>query len=193
MSNKINKIEIGCKGSRTILHSKLKPFQGSLKEMSKLSAEKLKASILKYGWRFPVFVWNDGKTDWIHDGHGRLLVLAELLKEGYTIDALPVVDIHAKDRKEAAELLLAVNSKYQTVTEEGLYQFMHEMELKMEDLTAFDLPDIDMEQFEAGYFGDKESKETEKNVQEEIKCPNCGVVLNAEYSYHPHRTRQTTW
>ena len=152
MSNKINKIEIGCKGSRTILHSKLKPFQGSLKEMSKLSAEKLKASILKYGWRFPVFVWNDGKTDWIHDGHGRLLVLAELLKEGYTIDALPVVDIHAKDRKEAAELLLAVNSKYQTITEEGLYQFMHEMDLKMEDLTVFDLPDIDMEQFEAGYF-----------------------------------------
>src|SRR4030066_1166258 len=182
MSNKCNKIDIGCKGSRTILHSKLKPFQGSLKEMSKLSAEKLKASILKYGWRFPVFVWNDGKTDWIHDGPGRLLVLAELLKEGYTIDALPLVHIHAKDRKEAAELLLAVNSKYQTVTEEGLYQFMHEMELKMEDLTAFDLPDIDMEQFEAGYFEEENStgsEESEQNVQEEIKCPNCGVVLNA--------------
>lgn len=169
------KININCTGTRTVNVADLKPFQGDLKEMSAESAGKLKASILKYGWRFPVFVWRDGKTDWIHDGHGRVIVLEKMLKEGYVIDDLPVVDIQAKDRKEAAELLLAVNSKYQTITDEGLHQFMVDMELDMEDLTAFDLPDIDMEGFSLDNSPASNETTTE---QEDKKCPNCGILLN---------------
>ena len=119
--------------------------------MQPAEAEKLKASILRYGWVAPVFVWNKNE---ILDGHGRLLVLGELLKEGYTIGDLPVVDIEARTKKEAAEILLAINSKYQTITDEGLYQFMNEMDLGIEDLAIFELPDIDFKEFESEFFSE---------------------------------------
>ena len=144
-------IAIKCKGSRYISHSELKTFQGNLKEMTKDSARKLRASILNHGWVAPVFIWNGNE---ILDGHGRLLVLAELLKEGYKIGALPVVDIEAKTKKEAAEILLAINSKYQSVTGEGLYEFMAVMDLSMDDLADIDLPDIDMKEFNNNFFED---------------------------------------
>ena len=116
MKRNNKQIPIRCKGNRYLPFDKLKNFQGSLKEMSEANAGKLKASILKYGWVAPVFVWGG---DYILDGHGRLLVLGELLKDGYTIGELPVVDIEAQTKKEAAEILLAINSKYQTITDEG--------------------------------------------------------------------------
>lgn len=143
------KIEIKCKGNRYLSYLKLKTFQGSLKEMSKESAGKLRQLILKHGWIAPIFVWDKNQ---ILDGHGRLLVLGELLKEGYSIAELPIVDIEAKTKKEAAQILLAINSKYQTITDDGLYEFMNEMDLKFEDLQAFELPDINLDKFEAEFF-----------------------------------------
>ncbi len=64
---------------------------------------------MKYGWIAPIFIWN---KNYILDGHGRLLILEQLLKEGYIINDLPIVDIEAKTKKEAAQILLAINSKY---------------------------------------------------------------------------------
>ena len=154
-------IPIRCKGNRCLPFDRLKTFQGDLKDMTKANAEKLKASILRYGWVAPVFVWNKNE---ILDGHGRLLVLGHLLNEGYTIGDLPVVDIEAQTKKEAAEILLAINSKYQTITDEGLYQFMSEMDLKIDDLSIFELPDIDLKDFEADFF----SEGTEAVEEEEI-------------------------
>ena len=170
-------IAIKCKGSRYISHSELKTFQGNLKEMTKDSARKLRASILNHGWVAPVFIWNGNE---ILDGHGRLLVLAELLKEGYTIDALPVVDIEAKTKKEAAEILLAINSKYQSVTEEGLQEFMFNMELGLDDLVNIELPDIDLEHFESNFFSEnsQENKEPEKTYN--CECQKCGKKHNRE-------------
>ncbi len=160
MSMKNNKqIPVRCKGNRYLPYGKLKTFQGDLKEMSEANAGKLKASILKYGWVAPVFVWGG---DYILDGHGRLLVLGELLKDGYTIGDIPIVDIEAQTKKEAAEILLAINSKYQTITDEGLYQFMHDMDLKIEDLAIFELPDIDFKEFEAEFFSEEGEPEEEE-------------------------------
>jgi DNA modification methylase len=127
-------------------------FQGNLKEMSKINAEKLKKSIVKHGWIAPVFTWNGNN---IIDGHGRLLVLGEMLKNGHSIGEIPVVDIQAKDRKEAAEILLSINSHYQKITGDGLYEFMNDMELNLEGLTDFVLPDIDLDRFEAEFFEKK--------------------------------------
>ncbi len=176
--SKSKHIPIRCKGSRTLSYRVLKPFQGNLKEMSKDSADKLRASILKYGWRFPVFVWKEGKTEWVHDGHGRLLVLKSLIAEGYTIDDLPVADIEAKDKREAAELLLALNSHYGRLTEEGLYEFMHDMEIDPAALTAIDLPDIDMSEFLEGYFETPGAEGGEPEKEKAAKtCPSCGYEL----------------
>src|SRR3989304_6287600 len=169
-------IPINCKGNRSIPFSELRTFQGNLKEMSKESAGKLRASILKHGWVAPVFVWD---KDFILDGHGRLLVLAELLKEGYTIKDLPVCDIEATTKKEAAQILLAINSKYQTITDDGLYEFMAAMELDMGDLEEIDLPDIDFEKFGSNFF--TEPPETTDPTPSQIfdcKCSKCGKEHN---------------
>ena len=160
--NKNKNIPIRCEGSRFLNYERLKTFQGDLKEMTKEAAGKLKASILKFGWVAPVFVWNKNE---ILDGHGRLLVLGELLKAGYTIGDLPVVDIEARTKREAAEILLAINSKYQTITDDGLYHFMHEMELGIDELSIFELPDIDLAEFEANFFEDRAEEEEEKPVE----------------------------
>ena len=165
-------IPIKIKGKlRRVSHEKLRPFQGKLKEMSDESAEKLAKSILKHGWRFPIFVWQDKGVEWIHDGHGRLLILQHLIDSGYTIDDLPVVDIEAKDKKEAAELLLAVNSRYQHTTPDGLYEFMTEMDIDIDTLKDYDLPDIDLESFSAEFFDDivpTEDEEEEYKTKFEI-------------------------
>ncbi|MDI6756424.1 MAG: hypothetical protein QME32_00210, partial [Endomicrobiia bacterium] len=167
MMGRGKKIPIRCKGNRYVPRGTLKTFQGNLKELSIINAEKLKASIIEHGWIAPIFIWNENE---ILDGHGRLLVLDELLKEGHTIDDLPVVDIEARTKKQAAKILLAINSKYQTVTEEGLYEFMNEMDLDIKDLAMFELPDIDLERFEAGYF-EKEGETGDDEVPEIPKTP----------------------
>ena len=121
--------------------------------MSKENSQKLKAQILKHGWIAPVFVWKNDKSEEILDGHGRLLILHELIKEGYAIDALPVVDVEAKTKKEAAEILLSINSHYQNITNDGLSEFIKEMGLTLEDLSDIVLPDIDFTEFENEFFG----------------------------------------
>lgn len=146
--NNNKEIQIRCRGSRELSYDKLKTFQGNLKAMTKENCQKLKNSILKYGWCAPVFVW--GK-DWILDGHGRLLVLSELLKDGYSIGHLPIVDIEADTKKQAGEILLAINSKYQTITDQGLYEFMADMEIGVDELGGFAL-DMDLERFGNEYF-----------------------------------------
>ena len=101
----MDEIKITCNGSRYIEIGKLKNFQGNLKELSEKEFEKLRKSILKHGFSFPVFVWKNN----ILDGHQRIFVTNRLLNEGYTIKDIPIVDIDAKDRTEAAEKLLFLN------------------------------------------------------------------------------------
>lgn len=142
---KIKNILIRCKGNRYLPHTKLKTFQGNLKEMSKKNSLKLRAQIIKHGWIVPIFVWKNGKNEEILDGHGRLLVLEDMIKEGYTIDDLPIVDIMAKTKKEAGEILLSINSHYQVITADGFDNFINEMKLSLKDLDNIVLPDINID------------------------------------------------
>ena len=50
-------ILIKCKGTAEIALDKLQDFQGNLKKLKDDEYQKLKSSIIKYGFRFPVFVW----------------------------------------------------------------------------------------------------------------------------------------
>jgi len=151
--NKAKQIPIKCKGNRYLPYHKLKDFQGNLKEMSKENYRKLRALILKHGWIAPVFVWNGNE---MLDGHGRLKVLGELIKEGYTIGDIPIVDIEAKDKQEAAKILLSINSHFQRITDEGLYEFISGVGLQLTDLEAFQLNDIDLGEFKANFFETEE-------------------------------------
>lgn len=88
MSGKI--INVKCKGSRAVSLQKLKTFQGNLVELKQENFDKLKRLLLKYGFRFPVFVWNTK----IIDGHQCLFVLKYLIEnEGYQFPhPIPVCD-----------------------------------------------------------------------------------------------------
>ena len=171
-------IEIRCTGSKTVPYESLKPFQGNLKEMNLDDADKLRAEISERGWIAPVFVWGDQ----IMDGHGRLFVLGQMLEDGYTIDDIPVAEIHAKDETEAAKILLAINSHYQKITDEGLYEFVNKYKIEPLDLDNFEFPDIDMSQFRHFFLNDDDEWKTKDDIEVhenfnvevnfQVKCEN---------------------
>ena len=142
-------IKITCKGQQYIPLGKLKAFQGNLKELRPDEFEKLKRSILKYGFSFPVFVWKNN----LLDGHQRVFVTAELVKEGYAIGDIPAVEIDAKDETEAAEKLLFINSRYAEITKSGLDEFLNahnlEIDLLKNDLNLYGI-DFEPEKIDEG-------------------------------------------
>ena len=171
-------IKITCKGQQYIPLGKLKAFQGNLKELRPDEFEKLKRSILKYGFSFPVFVWKNN----ILDGHQRVFVTAELVKEGYQIGDIPAVEIEAKDETEAAEKLLMLNSRYAKMTDDGLYEFLNTHNVDIENMFAdLELPEIDMDGFihrcatkvDVTIDDSEERSGVQKN-----ECPKCGFKWN---------------
>ncbi len=145
-------IPIRCQGTNYLDISELQNFQGNLKELKESEFKKLKKSIDKYGFRFPVFVWNK----FILDGHQRVFTVTKMIQDGYQIGKIPIVEIEADSEKEAKQLVLLVSSRYGHVTDEGLYEFISMNELDWEELkTEIDLPEIDLAKFEKGYLTDE--------------------------------------
>jgi hypothetical protein len=173
-------IKIKCTGTENVPINKFIELQGNLKDLSTVNYEKLKSSILKYGFSFPVFCWKDKNKYYILDAHQRINVLRKLQKEeNYIIPDLPTCYIEADNRKQAKEKLLLLNSNYGKINEEGFYEFLNEpnFEIDFESIkTEIDLPNIDLERFELGYVNpknnDKEINETDLKI--ECECPKCG-------------------
>jgi len=167
-------IPITCKGSKYLHVDKLKDFQGNLKSLSPEALEKLKRSILKHGFSFPVFIWNDS----ILDGHQRIFALNELIKDGYSIGNLPVVEIEAEDEKEAAEKLLLINSQYARITDEGIREFIDSYNIDIESIVLdLEIPDIDFSLLEEPDFAPTSEEEQGRLDQLDPKivvCPHCG-------------------
>ena len=158
----MKEIKITCRGQKYLPIDQLKNFQGDLKELREDEYEKLKKSILKYGFSFPVFVWQD----FMLDGHQRIFTVNKLLAEGYIIGDIPVVEIEAKDKTEAAEKLLVLNSHYAKITEDGLYGFINEMDVDFKGLADdLVLPDFDMDDFFKGYMENDEFLVDEDNLK----------------------------
>ncbi len=138
-------VEIRCTGADTLPLSSLTHLQGNLKSLSKDAFQKLKASILRSGFLFPFFVWKDGDKNYYLDGHQRDRVLKALEKEpGVELpEKYPVVYVDAKDKKEAAEIILLQSSRYGRMSDESVASFFIEHALDLEALTPIlDLPDI---------------------------------------------------
>lgn len=162
----MKKIPIKCKGQKYLPYTELNEFQGNLKKITQKDLEKLKNQIKKLGWVAPIFIWVNGDKNEIIDGHGRLKALKSLIEEGYTIDDLPVVEIEAKSRKEAAEILLSINSVYQKMTEKGLYEFLDDMELDLNSLENLNLPNIDISELKELFAAENEGKLEEDELPE---------------------------
>jgi hypothetical protein len=134
-------IRVTCGGSLVKIGS-LKGFQGGLKLLTVEAREKLKRSILKYGFSFPVFTWRG----FILDGHQRLEALKALIREGNTIQGVPVVEIKAKSKAEAAGKLLVINSRYGRITDDGLSAFLLENDIDFDSMLGeIEIPDFDVD------------------------------------------------
>lgn len=131
-------IEIKCETKDKLNLAEMTEFQGGLKSRTDIDYDKIKLSIIKYGFSFPFFVWkNDGKN-YILDGHGRFSTLCKMQKDGYLIPDLPVVYVQAKNKKEAKEKLLRLNSTYGKMTKESVLEFADDIDLNFDEIA---LPD----------------------------------------------------
>ena len=130
----IKTISIKCETKDYLDWHNITEFQGGLKIRDEADIEKAKTSILKYGWSFPFFVWVSGKTNYCLDGHARIKVLKALEEEGYLIPELPVVYIQAKNKTEAKQKLLRLNSNFGHFTKESVLEFAEDIDLNFDEI-----------------------------------------------------------
>jgi len=129
-------------GLPTINYDKLKQLQGDLKDLLEENCVKLYESLRKYGYRVPTFVWQDDEGElWIEDAHQRQKVLRRMEERGWNIPKIPYVKIYAKDRKEAAEMLLQINSRYGVYNPETT--FLDEFGIDLDFLDEIEIPELD--------------------------------------------------
>ena len=134
----IKTISIKCETSETLEIAEMTEMQGGLKERTDIDYDKIKLSICKFGFSFPFFIWKSGKTNYLIDGHGRFATLCKMQKDGYIIPPLPVVYIQCKNKTEAKQKLLRLNSQYGKMTKESVLTFAEDIDLNFEEIA---LPD----------------------------------------------------
>ena len=131
----MKKIQIKCTGTELINIKELKDFQGNLKRRSENHLKQICTSIEKYGFSFPFFVWKAGKSNYVLDGHGRLAALRKMIEDGYEIPDLPITYVVAKDKKEAKQKLLRLNSQYGEFDIDGLNDFIDGIDIDFDEIS----------------------------------------------------------
>jgi hypothetical protein len=176
----LKKIKIACKTDRYLHIDELETFQRELKSIDDEAMEKLKKSISKYGFSFPIFVWKYN----ILDGHQRLEAVKRLIDDGYQMDdrRLPVVEIQAGNETEAAEKLLLINSRYATIEQDGFDSFVSDFSIDLSEIEGLlEIPEIDLsiEDAETEAFNSIEPEEVDPDSYElNTICPRCGFEFN---------------
>jgi DNA modification methylase len=170
--------------------SEFKNFQGHLKKLSTENYKKLKESFLKRGFNTPIFVWKD--NDFILDGHARVMALRDMMREGYSLEKngiettkVPYIEIVAKDKKEAAELVLQFSSKYNEITEEGLKDFIKDFNLEISDIKMSLNLDINLNKVE--FLASGEAKEDDFDVEAAKKKVKYDIKPGEVWKLGEHR------
>lgn len=171
-------IAIACEGSMTVDLDELAEMQ-TYKDLTDRAYEKAKTSILTLGFSFPIFVWEQDTIKWIIDAHQRKRVLTRMRDtEGFVIPPLPAVRIFAKDKIEAKKKILAQESQYGAITEEGLHEFMNEEDAVLDpgEIETFTIID----EFELEY----SPKEEEEGANENNSKDTCIICQNYHATNH---------
>ena len=129
----IKTISIKCETEHTLKIEEMTEFQGGLKERTDIDYDKIKLSIIKFGFSFPFFVWKHDGKNLLLDGHGRFATLIKMRNDGYIIPSLPVVYIDCKDVEDAKQKLLRLNSTYGKMTQESVLEFLGN-DIEIEDI-----------------------------------------------------------
>jgi hypothetical protein len=148
-------IRVTCRGAGTLPLDAIEEFQGNLKKRTKKDIQKIIKSILKWGFTFPFFIWEHEGRNLTIDGHGRIIALGELRKQGYILPLFPVVYIEAANEAEAKEKLLQQNSHYGKITHEGFIEFTEGLEIDMEDISLPDITITDGNEIKAAKYTEK--------------------------------------
>lgn len=145
----MSQIEIKCLGATTLSLSEMRPLQGALKSLSKTAERKLRRNLERYGYSFPIAVWENPKDRlfYILDGHQRHAVLTKMKAEGVKVPQLPVVIVEADTLREAKQKLLGAASRFGLVDESELRAFVSDaaFEEDLESLLAsIEFPEADL-------------------------------------------------
>jgi hypothetical protein len=136
-------LTIACQGATTVGLDEVNDLQGNLKDLSEKNYVKLRNSMMKFGFSFPLFIWIDSEgKKWIIDAHQRVRTLRKMQQEGLTIPPLPADIIFAQSRTEAKEKLLLLNSRYGKMDLQGYEEFIHEAGFELKDSELYDLLEI---------------------------------------------------
>ena len=176
----IKTISIKCDCKDFLKLEDMTVMQGNLKERNDTDYEKIKKSILTYSFSFPFFIWKSGKTNYLIDGTGRHSCLLRMQEEGYIIPDLPVVYISCKDKKDAKQKLLRLNSQYGKMTKESVLEFAEDIDLNFDEIA---LPDTVIDFTENGEVAETEKKDMDFNESYSVvvQCINeeeCEEVFN---------------
>ena len=164
----IKTISIKCDTKDTLNIAEMTELQGKLKARNDVDYDKIKLSIIKYGFSFPFFVWKSDKN-YILDGHGRFETLCRMQKDGYLIPDVPVVFVEAKDLKEAKQKLLRLNSQYGKMTKESVLEFAEDIDLNFEEIA---LPDTTID-----FADDTEAVEDFPELKEGDRDTQCTMTF----------------
>ena len=127
-------IRITCETLHTLALEELTEFQGGLKIRDESDIEKIRKSITDYGFATPFFIWRNGATNYVLDGHGRVKALQAMQHAGEIIPPLPVVYVDCKDESAARNLLLRINSTYGLMTADTVRDFIKDLSIAIEDI-----------------------------------------------------------
>jgi|TARA_Y100000310_G_scaffold255696_1_gene263249 hypothetical protein len=161
----------------------LVPFQGGLKDLTNRGYDNLASSLKKNGFFVPVYIWKGASGEHAErplliDGHQRQRVFQG---GGFSLEGglVPTIPIQARSAQHAAELLLRFDSQHGTRTHQGMYQFVSEHALPIDDLADLDIADYNHEMFKAEFFeevvvgGDAFGEVTDEGLSTDYKCPKC--------------------
>lgn len=183
MNQKAREIRITCSGSAMVPIASFQNFQGQLKTLSEQDYKKLRKTIAKDGFSFPVFVWSNQGKNYMIDGHQRIATVMKMLNDGFKLSdgTLPVAWIEAESRSEAKKKVLLASSQYGRYTEESVFQFIQDSQINFHDVAPLlELPQINMATLEHGWFADNdfqpvtENEQTRLDQKQILICPNCG-------------------
>jgi hypothetical protein len=172
----VRRIEVTCDVADTLPLDRIMEFQGEFKKHDQYDIANIIKSMAKYGINFPFFIWRDNDVNYCMDGHGRRLALLRLRDQGCTIPDVPVVYVHAQDLEEAVQKLLRLNSRYGTITENSVADFIGNIAVELSELA---IPDVDIIEFAdtANYLGDFFSDTAPPKEKVIKRCPYCGGIL----------------
>ena len=104
-----------------------------------------------------------------------MATLCKMQKDGYIIPPLPVAYIDAKNKAEAKQKLLRINSQYGQMSKDSVLEFASDIELNFDEIA---LPDntIDFSKKEIAINGDGEVGEIE-TTEETLKPYNKEHIL----------------